>query len=100
MLELPFQIALLLGLSFFADFNDTNRFDDTILRRHGEGTVDHQLSNQGCRFRPVDCGLHSYTDEAVGVIQRLPRVSRIFRDARVGVTAFERRRFFPSALRP
>jgi hypothetical protein len=74
-------------LSFPADFDDADGIDDAVGGRHGQALIGHDLSQQCGRIGMRHRGLHADAHQAVGIVERLPRVAGDLGDARIGVTA-------------
>src|SRR5690606_17637424 len=66
---------------------NTNRVDRAIRRRHGEALLGHQLANQRGRLRTLHRRLDADADQALGVVERLPREAGNRRAGDVRVTA-------------
>src|SRR5687768_5299693 len=58
-----------------ADGHDADRQDGAADWRRRHTALLHHLAYQGGRFRAFDSRLHAHTDQAVGVIDRLPLVA-------------------------
>src|SRR5206468_11246985 len=70
-----------------ADFDDANRIDSAVGRRHWQSPLGHQLADEGGRLAVFDRRLHAKPYQTVGVIEGLPGAPGNLRRGVAGVAA-------------